>query len=235
MKVLPFTKDNAISNMATDRALLACLPDISGIIFRHYEWTDDYVSFGYSQKFEDVQKRCKTEPNLLMRRPTGGGIVFHENDWTYTLLIPPTVELFNNPRGLYELSHSLVMQALEKSGVQALHLAPCPRACDIERPKLDVSECFIQPELNDVLVEDQKVAGAAIKKSKQGVLLQGSIIKDPVQDIDWKEFESHFLLSLAKHFNSKALPYNFEEIKGFKEEKQKWVSEYSQLDWNQSR
>ncbi len=222
--------------MSEDRALLEKMPIIQEVVFRHYGWDQEFVTFGYSQKFKDVIKTCGVDHSLLMRRPTGGGIVWHDLDWTYTLLIPTRDPLFHNPRAFYELSHTLILEALEKSGAGELHLAPCPRACGIVPKKIEVSQCFIQPELNDVMVDgDQKVAGAAIKKSKQGVLLQGSISKKPLQNIDWKIFHTHFILALSKHFKSKALPFSYKEIDHFEDEKNLWYQKMSEVEWNTCR
>src|ERR1700691_1284225 len=48
---------------------------------------DPPASFGYFQKYADVEPATSLRP--LIRRPTGGGIVPHDADWTYSLAFPP--------------------------------------------------------------------------------------------------------------------------------------------------
>src|SRR5262252_4406747 len=66
---------SAALNMAIDEALLeiATAPTI-----RFYRWNHPALSFGYFGKFDDVaDQKDKRE---IVRRWTGGGIVFHGND-----------------------------------------------------------------------------------------------------------------------------------------------------------
>jgi lipoate-protein ligase A len=70
-------------NMAIDEALLESLtlPAV-----RFYRWQSPALSFGYFGRFADVAS-YQSERDLV-RRWTGGGIVFHGEDLTYSILIP---------------------------------------------------------------------------------------------------------------------------------------------------
>ena len=70
-------------NMAIDEALLetAVIPTI-----RFYRWRSPALSFGYFGKFSDVAIYAAERD--LVRRWTGGGIVFHGDDLTYSIVIP---------------------------------------------------------------------------------------------------------------------------------------------------
>jgi len=78
---------SAAMNMTIDEALLehATVPSI-----RFYRWHCPALSFGYFGKFANVAGFA-TERDLV-RRWTGGGIVFHGEDLTYSIVIP-----VNNP------------------------------------------------------------------------------------------------------------------------------------------
>ena len=77
----------AAFNMAFDEALLEFVARLGRPVLRFYGWTERAASFGYSQKFADVAGMTCLRP--LVRRPTGGGLVPHDADWTYTLAFPP--------------------------------------------------------------------------------------------------------------------------------------------------
>ena len=56
-------------------------------VLRFYGWTAPAATFGYFQKYADVERATLLRP--LIRRPTGGGIVPHDADWTYSAGFPP--------------------------------------------------------------------------------------------------------------------------------------------------
>src|SRR5690242_3943457 len=87
---------SAAMNMAIDEALVetATVPSI-----RFYQWDHPALSFGYFGKFEDIASHRRD----IVRRWTGGGIVFHGEDLTYSILIPATDETFGkSSTSIYE-------------------------------------------------------------------------------------------------------------------------------------
>ena len=157
------TPRSAAMNMAIDEALLeqATSPSI-----RFYRWDHPALSFGYFGKFADVANYSKERD--LVRRWTGGGIVFHGDDLTYSIVVPVTSEFFSTPpRSIYAAIHSALCDALKASGTAAA-LAP--------NNSSKVSDaCFANPVLADVMVNGCKIAGAAQRRSRAGLLQQGSI------------------------------------------------------------
>ena len=77
------TSRSAALNMAIDEALLEIA---SGPSIRFYRWDQPALSFGYFGKFADVANHAGEGD--IVRRWTGGGIVFHGEDLTYSILIP---------------------------------------------------------------------------------------------------------------------------------------------------
>ena len=47
---------------------------------RFYAWLEPAATFGYFQRFAEVERMTLLRP--LLRRPTGGGLVPHAADWT---------------------------------------------------------------------------------------------------------------------------------------------------------
>lgn len=77
---------SAALNMALDEALLEAMPRLGQPVLRFYSWIEPAASFGYFQKYADVGKATSLRP--LVRRPTAGGVVPHDADWTYSLVFP---------------------------------------------------------------------------------------------------------------------------------------------------
>ena len=85
--IYPFVKGNGPSNMGTDFYLFSN-SELKDPIFRNYGWNRNEITFGYGQNWDWVKKQSQTNNFPCTRRPTGGGIVNHSNDWTYSLIIP---------------------------------------------------------------------------------------------------------------------------------------------------
>lgn len=154
------------ANMAWDEALLEAAAGLGRPVLRFYGWTQPAATFGYFQKHGEIARLTTLRP--LIRRPTGGGLVPHDADWTYSLAFPP-----GHPwHGLratesYCQVHQWVQAALAAVGWQT-SLAPEARS---EVPGC----CFAGAERFDVLLEDRKLAGAAQRRNRDGLLIQGSI------------------------------------------------------------
>jgi len=165
------TPRSAAVNMAIDEALLetAKVPSI-----RFYRWNSPALSFGYFGKFADVANYAPRRD--LVRRWTGGGIVFHGDDLTYSIVIPANDPAFSESSMLiYEKIHCALRSALLANGERA-ELAPVAGVVDAGAAIIDRGyTCFANPVRADVMVNGRKVAGAAQRRTRGGLLHQGSI------------------------------------------------------------
>lgn len=216
---LPNTFGDAPNNMAIDAALLEALPE-NLALFRHYGWTEPAATFGYSQRYSDVQSTLgasnESAPfTRIVRRITGGGIVDHRNDWTYALLLQralaPTRQA---PTKLYQGIHRALKAALAEKGGIETQLAPCPKACQdsgsgaqaTATPSTPAAlSCFVQAAADDVLLPDgHKVAGAAMKRTHNGLLIQGSISRATLpENFDFTALQTAFTNAISRQL---ALP-----------------------------
>ena len=200
---LPNAYGDAAQNMAIDASLLYSTPPDTAL-FRHYGWTEPAITFGYAQKWESV-KKIFPEGLQFCRRITGGGIVDHRNDWTYSIILSRTLLPGNNPpTQTYLELHQSIHEALNQAKIPC-RLAPCPRACDSASPTNDfsASQCFVQASANDVLRPDgAKIAGAALKRTRDALLIQGSILRANLpQNFDYATFQSSFLTLMSEIWN----------------------------------
>ena len=152
--------------MALDEALLESSPDLGKPVLRFYGWTERAASFGYFQKYSEVERMTLLRP--LVRRPTGGGLVPHDADWTYSLVFPPTDPWYAlKAVESYRRVHEWIQAAFTKLGVATELAAGCRKALP--------GQCFVGHEKFDVLWQGQKIAGAAQRRTRNGLLIQGSV------------------------------------------------------------
>ncbi|HMJ90136.1 MAG TPA: hypothetical protein VK530_09985 [Candidatus Acidoferrum sp.] len=157
-------------NMALDEALLEFAPQLNAPVLRFYAWQQQAASFGYSQRISEIEGVTALRP--LVRRPTGGGLVPHDADWTYSIVIPPVHSWYGlRAVASYEQAHCWIRDAFARVEIPT-ELAPC---CRKETP----GQCFAGYEQFDVLWLGRKIAGAAQRRTKTGLLIQGSIQPPP--------------------------------------------------------
>jgi lipoyl(octanoyl) transferase len=161
---------SAAMNMAIDEALLESTK-VSSI--RFYRWNFPALSFGYFGKFSDVASYA-TQCDVV-RRWTGGGIVFHGRDLTYSIVIPANDRVFDeSPMSIYERIHRTLRDALVALGQRA-EVAVGGDSTTERNDAGHNGHCFAKPVHADVLVNGLKVAGAAQRRTRTGLLQQGSI------------------------------------------------------------
>ncbi len=152
--------------MALDEALLEAMPRLEYPVLRFYGWSSAAASFGYFQKYSAVERFTPLRP--LVRRPTGGGLVPHAADWTYSLAFP-TIHAWYRLAAVesYRRLHEWIREALAACGIAA-ELAPEPAH---DQP----GQCFAGYERFDLLWKGRKIAGAAQRRRRDGLLIQGSV------------------------------------------------------------
>ncbi len=154
-------------NMAIDEALLR---EVREPVLRVYEWNVPSVSLGYFQPAALAGER------LFVRRYTGGGFVDHARDVTYTIVLPrthPWMEL-SAPES-YRHIHRGVQAALAACGIES-QMTPAA-------PTVESDACFAKPVRFDIVDAGRKLSGAAQRRTREGVLHQGSILlPDPARN-----------------------------------------------------
>ncbi|MBO0696057.1 MAG: lipoate--protein ligase family protein, partial [Verrucomicrobia bacterium] len=118
----------------------------------------------------------------LVRRWTGGGIVFHGEDLTYSIVIPASDAAFaGSSMSIYEKIHRALVNALSEIGQRAVVAGvddPGPSSMTVG-PRTGITDagysCFANPVHADVTIDGRKVAGAAQRRTRRGLLQQGSI------------------------------------------------------------
>ncbi|MDX2185649.1 MAG: lipoate--protein ligase family protein [Opitutaceae bacterium] len=233
---LPVRSGGAAENMAADFLLLKRYPQSGYARVRHYGWHRPACTFGYSQKIDYVRSQLAGGETVeLCRRPTGGGVVDHRNDWTYALVLPPGHDLFEAPAPRsYRAVHEIIATLLAAKGEPVELKESCEPSGEECAPGPGV--CFKKPELFDVLRRDdgRKVAGAAQKRTKQGLLFQGSLARSAVSPgFDWVAFEQEWVLGLAQLLGAEPGTAPWPEFN--EGEWESLTDQYASDEWNLAR
>ena len=106
----------------------------------------------------------------------------HDADWTYSLIFPP-VHRWSAFRATasYRQIHEWLRAAFARLDV-ATELSSDGRK---DRP----GQCFASAEQFDLLWHERKIAGAAQRRNRQGLLIQGSVQPPPIglARADWQK------------------------------------------------
>lgn len=235
--LLPTRAAGAAENMALDFLLLQRYPQTAALRFRHYEWRGPAFTFGFGQKIAWVRAQLASEGSVdLCRRPTGGGIVDHRRDWTYALVIPREHPWWEERAAhSYRALHDCIARALRELGQPAVVKPGATPGAPPAAPAGAAGICFEQAEPFDVVHErtGRKIAGAAQKRNKHGLLCQGSVWKPAVDELDWDLFGGRFLAALGEAAGATlvATPwpeFNEDEVAGL-------VEQYASAEWLEHR
>ena len=169
---------DAYGQMALDEAVLE---SASGepLILRFYEWEGGPrepmrphgATFGYFQPYEEAVRGLESRGIAVIfpvaRRTTGGGLVIHDSDITFSLVFPWS--RLASPMLIYKDMHRAILLGLKGQGIASHQWTPpMPSAGP-------VSDCFAGPSPMDLVDEGgRKFLGGALRRHKGVGLYQGS-------------------------------------------------------------
>jgi len=163
--------------MAIDEVLLACfVPGESLPILRLYGWNPPAFSCGRFQQPGEIINlvRCCADGVQVVKRITGGGVIYHAEELTYSIVCP--TDFIPGSRSVkdafFQLTSFLVKFYLNL-GLEACH------AVDHYSGDMRFGErtplCFAGVESCDILVNSEKIGGNAQRRLKHVIFQHGSI------------------------------------------------------------
>jgi len=162
-------------NMHADSVRLDALEPTSKPFLRFYEWDAPSATYGYFVDPWDFfdQKGTAASGLVLAKRPTGGGIIFHLHDLAFSIIVPSSHSFYSlNSLYSYEEINRRILQAVscvKLPSVIALNAQEeCSNSCR-------GGFCMAKPTKYDLLIDGRKCGGAAQRKTKNGLLHQGSL------------------------------------------------------------
>jgi lipoyl(octanoyl) transferase len=167
-------------NMATDSALLAESNVTGQACLRLYHFDPPCLSLGRNEAADQYDQAAIARLGLdVVRRPTGGRAVWHQDEVTYAVAAP--IAVFGGLRKAYHAIHDRLARALRSIGVDATLALPHPPPSStiLHHP----AACFALPTGGEVLVAGRKLIGSAQVRMRSAFLQHGSILLDGSQDI----------------------------------------------------
>ena len=154
-RLLKTGHNSAYYNMGLDQVLSESVAQGGDPVLRLYGWNPPAISIGYFQKMEEEvdTAKCKDYGIDIVRRITGGGAVFHDQELTYSFMIPVENDLIRKP--ILESYEDICGGIIEAGKDLGLDIKFVP--------------------LNDLIVDGKKVSGNA-QTRKSGVILQHGTI-----------------------------------------------------------
>ena len=177
-RLLPCRELRAAENMAVDEAVFR-LGRREGLppTLRFFGWSPPAVSLGYFQKTSreiDVEA-CRRAGIDIVRRPTGGKAVLHDQELTYSLSAAVDHPLFTGDiLGTYRIISSCIEEALQRLGltpevaIEGRSAAGTPLE----------GYCFAAPSRYELLVGGRKICGSAQIRTSGSFLQHGSLLID---------------------------------------------------------
>jgi len=189
---------DAFTNMAFDEAILRGYSlHSSPPTFRIYGWNPPAFSFGYSQ---DVRRELGIEAHIrsttpFVRRITGGGIIKHGNELTYSLVCAKAdLGIPERVVSSYKIISSFLITFYKKLGLDAAF------AGDVAGPEEKLGRpstfCFDSKEKYDIVVGGTKIGGSAQKRSRSTIFQHGSIPFGALEELLGAPVKADELLAL---------------------------------------
>lgn len=131
--------------------------------FRMYQWLNPTLSLGVTSNINEINLNYVTDNNInIVRRETGGGIVFHNEDLCFSFI----TSLNLKPKENYYLVKNIIEETLHELGKVVT-------ATNNINTKSSI--CFCGSNNHEISIDSKKVIGIAQKVVKHRYLIQGSI------------------------------------------------------------
>jgi len=159
-------------NMAVDRAVLRARErGEAPPTVRLYRWTRPTVTLGRHQSLDDVDvAECRARGFDIVRRPTGGRGVIHDDELTYSVVASVEDGI---PRGVaasYRVLCGVLVEAYRSLGVDAT-LTGRPRG------EKAAGACYLHATSADLSLGVAKLSGSAQMWDHDAVLQHGSFVR----------------------------------------------------------
>ena len=165
------------ANMAVDEALLNSFDPADSLpVLRLYGWEPPAFSLGKFQVADEVLDlpRCRAAGIPVVRRVTGGGVIYHASELTYSIVcaqrhIPDATSV----KGAFRTLCGFLLLAYNRLGLDASFAVD--RNCGNGRLGERTPFCFAGKEEYDILVGGRKLGGNAQRRIRETVFQHGSI------------------------------------------------------------
>jgi lipoyl(octanoyl) transferase len=159
-------------NMAVDELLFRSLAEEPATTLRFYRWARPTASLGAKQPAEKVidMDFCRRNGIDVVRRTTGGKVVLHHEEITYSV-VSNDAEAFGPTLGSsYRRISEALLLGLERLGLRAALAGPAP-----DGYARGTMPCFSHPARDEIEISGRKIVGSAQRRFGPRFLQHGSI------------------------------------------------------------
>jgi len=188
---------SAAYNMALDEKIFHQYITDGVPVFRIYGWDAPSFTYGLSQSPESGidMARCGADGIQIAKRMTGGGLLFHNDEITYSLVCDKTdIGEPDNVFVSYRKICAFLISFYRSLGLKASFALEAEDFKDRCAPH---ELCSASREKYDIIINGKKIGGNAQKRKRRVVFQHGSI---PLS-IDWK-FMRRYVKSLPSDISS---------------------------------
>jgi Lipoate-protein ligase A len=188
---------DAMSNMALDEEMFHRYTEDGIPAFRIYGWESPSFTYGISQKPEDEIDidRCALDGVGIAKRMTGGGVLFHHNEITYSLVCAK--EDIGEPDGVFVSYRKICAFLISFYRSLGLDASFALEREDFKSRSAPHELCSASREKYDIVINGRKIGGNAQKRKARAVFQHGSI---PIS-VDWALMR-RYVPSLPKDISS---------------------------------
>ncbi len=169
MVILQTPPFDVFSQMAIDE-IIACDKTLENKNFlRFFNWQEQKaITFGYAQRSKSLKEQLEAGYKIT-RRPSGGGIVYHDGDLTFSIIFTSQDKV----EDIYKNLHTAIAGELKKyiKQVQTYDQKNIFKPVENGQSK----SCFANPVLDDLMLDGKKILGGAIRRFGNRILYQGTL------------------------------------------------------------
>ncbi len=176
-RILVSGKMDPYMNMALDEAIyLRVTRGISPPTIRFYDWLPPSFSYGYNQ---DVERELdlgllKKSAYGFVRRPTGGRMVLHEEEVTYSVISPLCESMAGSIHDTYLRIGEALVTGLSNLQIEA---EMARGKLSLQEQKRSANPCFTSSSRSELTYKRKKLVGSAQTRNSKAFLQHGSILK----------------------------------------------------------
>ncbi|MBI9016515.1 MAG: hypothetical protein JEZ07_04555 [Phycisphaerae bacterium] len=230
--------------MAIDEAILNEVNNgQSPPTLRFYQWDQPTISLGYFQKIDQHKQQDTQITDMpVVRRQTGGGAILHDDELTYSLILPTTNKSAAAIEDMYTLVHACYIKAMATWNIPIQYRGTSDDGNSQRGPFF----CFARGHKLDLVIADDKVLGSAQRRLNNAVLQHGSLIlkrhyqQQPCAEIKkiCPEFDTNIFMQDTANLIAIQLDMNIEHESITPNEKNlatELQNKYSGDNWNAQR
>jgi lipoate-protein ligase A len=176
-KVVESKNKSAEELMGLDQTFLLEMGENDPPLVHFYDFIQPSFTFGlFIDPKTLMNEKIYRKTFDFHKRPTGGGVLFHGWDVTFSCFVPKNhpgycLDVLESYKYINDRIALALSEFLEKKegGLHLLEkrVEPMDEAC--------THFCFAKPTIYDIMVGEKKVCGAAQRRKRNGYLHQGSI------------------------------------------------------------